>query len=241
VALRRDGDVFHVDLEYGKSLSGRSVIVATGARYRALGVPGEGTLSGVFYAATELEARFCSGDPVVVVGGGNSAGQAAMFLSDRSSRVHLVHRRNDLESSMSQYLVSRLRKTKNIDIHLGCSISEVLGERQVGSVLLSERDGGQREIPACALFVMIGADPCTDWLRGTVTLDSKGFVLTGADLPVTNPQRPRMAFETSVPGVFAVGDVRSGSIKRVASAVGEGSVVVSAVHRYLASTPVTVA
>ncbi len=236
IALHRDGDLFQVELDYGRVLRGRSVIVATGARYRMLGLPEEGKLSGVYYAATELEARFCHGQPVVVVGGGNSAGQAAMFLSERCSIVHLVHRRGDLESSMSEYLVARLRKTPNVELHLETAIAELQGEQQLGGVVLENREGGQRELGACALFVMIGADPCTAWLKGTVALDAKGFVLTGPDLPVTDTSRPRTVFETSVPGVFAVGDVRSSSVKRVASAVGEGSVVVSAIHRYLSAT-----
>ncbi len=152
VALRRKGELFELELEYGKSLSARSVIVATGARYRTLGLPGEGTLSGVYYSATELEARFCSGDPVVVVGGGNSAGQAAMFLSDRSSMVHLVHRRNDLESSMSQYLVSRLQKTPNVTIHLGSAIGELKGERQIGGVTLQDKQSGKLDLDVMRAF-----------------------------------------------------------------------------------------
>jgi thioredoxin reductase (NADPH) len=239
VALRRKGDVFEIELEYGTSLSGRCVVIATGARYRTLGLAGEETLSGVFYAATELEARFCSGDPVVVVGGGNSAGQAAMFLSDRSSAVHLVHRGDELESSMSQYLISRLRKTKNVETHLGSTIAALQGEQRVGGVVVQDSAGAQREVNACALFVMIGAEPCTEWLRGTIALDAGGFVMTGSELTVDDPATQRSAFETSERGVFAVGDVRSGSIKRVASAVGEGSVVVADVHRYLETTPVT--
>jgi thioredoxin reductase (NADPH) len=241
IALHRNGELFQIKLDHGKLLSGRSVIVATGARYRTLGLPGEGTLAGVYYAATELEARFCRGDPVVVVGGGNSAGQAAMFLSERSPIVHLVHRRSDLESSMSEYLIARLRKSPNVKLHLGTTIAGLQGEQQLGGVVLEDPKVGQQQLAACALFVMIGAEPCTSWLRGTVALDAEGFVLTGPDLPIIDPSHPRTVFETSVPGVFAVGDVRSGSIKRVASAVGEGSVVVSAIHRYLASGLVTAA
>jgi thioredoxin reductase (NADPH) len=241
VALGRNGEFFQIDLEYGKALLGRSVVIATGAHYRKLGLPGEDRLSGVFYAATELEARLCAGDPVVVAGGGNSAGQAAMFLSDRNSTVHLVHRRGDLEASMSQYLISRLHKAKNVQIHLNSTISALRGERSLGSVVIRDSSGKEQEVGACGLFVMIGANPCTEWLNGAVMLDDKGFVLTGIDLPVDSAGRHRTLFETSEPGVFAVGDVRSGSTKRVASAVGEGSVVVSAIHRYLATTPITAA
>ena len=237
VALHRSDDHFQVELEYGRSLAGRSVIVATGARYRTLGLPREGTLSGVYYAATELEARFCSGDPVVVVGGGNSAGQAAMFLSDRSSHVHLVHRGADLESSMSQYLISRLQKTKNVQLHPGSTVAAIQGEKQVGGAIVQDSAGGQIEVPACAIFIMSGADPCTGWLTGVVELDNRGFVRTGADLGPGDPSNPRTAFETSMLGVYAVGDVRSGSVKRVASAVGEGSVVIPAIHHYLSASP----
>jgi thioredoxin reductase (NADPH) len=236
VSLRRTGDLFQIDLEYGRTLRGRSVIIATGARYRTLGLPGEGTLSGIYYSATELEARFCSGDAVVVVGGGNSAGQAAMFLSDRSSKVHLVHRGDDLESSMSQYLVDRLHKTKNVTLHLGSTVAGIQGEQQVGGVIVQDSAGEQIEVPACAIFIMIGADPCSAWLNGAVDLDQRGFVRTGADLGPDAAGIPRTAFETSMPGVYAVGDVRSGSVKRVASAVGEGSVVIPAIHQYLSAS-----
>jgi len=239
IALRRVDDLFEIEMEYGQSLRGRSVVIATGARYRTLGLPGEGSLSGVFYAATELEARFCSDEPVVVVGGGNSAGQAAMFLAERCATVHLVHRGDDLESSMSQYLISRLRKAMNVEILLESEVTALHGEQRIAEVVVQDSAGSERVLSASALFVMIGADPCSEWLRGAIALDEAGFVLTGPDLPIADPAKPRSAFETSMPGVFAVGDVRSGSIKRVASAVGEGSVVISAVHRYLETTPVT--
>lgn len=237
VALQQNNGLFQIEFEHGRSVIGRSVIVATGARYRVPDLPGASTLSGVFYAATELEARFCNGDPVVVMGGGNSAGQAAMFLADSSSTVHLVHRGDDLESSMSQYLISRLHKAENVELHLQSTITRLHGEQRVGSVVVQNRTGERCELASSALFVMIGTEPCTGWLRGTVALDAEGFVMTGPDLGRVTSGRPRAAFETSLPGVYAVGDVRSGSTKRVASAVGEGSVVVSAIHRYLASTP----
>jgi thioredoxin reductase (NADPH) len=241
IALRRTGELLEVELEYGKSLRGRSVIVATGARYRTLGVPGEETLSGVFYAATELEARFCGSDPVVVVGGGNAAGQAAMFLSDRSSTVHLIHRGDGLESSMSHYLIARLRKTPNVVLRLGCAIEMLDGsDQQLRGVTFRDADGASEQLPASGLFVMIGAEPCSGWLGGAVELDESGYVLTGIDLPPALDGLPRSGFATSAPGVFAVGDVRSGSVKRVASAVGEGSVVIQQIHRHLASTPITV-
>jgi thioredoxin reductase (NADPH) len=242
VALRRNGDLLEVELEYGKSLRGRSVIVATGARYRTLGIPGEGKLSGVFYAATELEARFCGSDPVVVVGGGNAAGQAAMFLSERCATVHLVHRGDHLESGMSQYLIARLKKARNVVLKLGCTIEALQGaDHRLRGVTIQDADGAAEQVSTIGLFIMIGAEPCTGWLRGTVELDQNGYVLTGFDLPPTLEGRPHSGFATSAPGVFAVGDVRSGSVKRVASAVGEGSVVMQAVHRFLETTPITVA
>jgi thioredoxin reductase (NADPH) len=241
VALRRDGDHLEVELEYGNALRGRCVMLATGARYRRLGLPGEDTLAGIYYAATELEARFCSADPVVVVGGGNSAGQAAMFLSERTPAVHLVHRGDELQSSMSQYLIARLEKAPNIHLHFESQVVEIHGHEELAGVTIAGRSGHRTELSAGGLFVMIGADPCTAWLRGAVELDRHGFILTGDDLPRSAAGTAISGFETSQPGVYAVGDVRSGSIKRVASAVGEGSVVVAAVHRYLASTPVTIA
>jgi thioredoxin reductase (NADPH) len=241
VALRRNEAILEIELEYGKTLRGRSVIVATGARYRTLGIPGEGRLSGVFYAATELEARFCGGEPVIVVGGGNAAGQAAMFLSERCATVHLVHRGEALEAGMSQYLIARLKKTRNVVLKLGCTIEALEGsDQRLRGVTIQEADGAAERVSTAGLFIMIGAEPCTGWLRGTVELDDKGFVLTGPDLPPPPGGRPRSGFATSEPGVFAVGDVRSGSVKRVASAVGEGSVVVQAVHRFLATTPITI-
>jgi thioredoxin reductase (NADPH) len=195
----------------------------------------------VFYAATELEARFCGSGPVVVVGGGNAAGQAAMFLSDRSSTVHLIHRGDDLESSMSHYLIARLRKTPNVVLRLGCAIEMLDGsDQQLRGVTFRDADGASEQLPASGLFVMIGAEPCSGWLGGAVELDESGYVLTGIDLPPALDGLPRSGFATSAPGVFAVGDVRSGSVKRVASAVGEGSVVIQQIHRHLASTPITV-
>ena len=220
VALHlRDGH-FEVELEYGGSLSGRSVVIATGARYRKLGLPHEDTLGGIYYSATELEARSCGTEAVVVVGGGNSAGQAAMFLADRTRQVHLVHRRENLEANMSQYLIARLEQTPNVHMHLDSWVSQLHGHNQLVGVTLDRRDGTSTEIAASGLFIMIGVEPCTEWLRDSVALDAKGFVLTGLDLPKSVGQ-PHFEFETSVPGVFAAGDVRSGSVKRVASSVGE--------------------
>jgi thioredoxin reductase (NADPH) len=227
---------FEVTLDDNTILLGRAVVIATGARYRKLGVPEEERLqgAGVYYAATELEARVCKGQEVVVVGGGNSAGQAAMFLASRTSGVRLVHRGQDLSDSMSQYLVERLRRAANVKIQPDSQVVELLGDDHLRSVKIRDGDGHVEQRSICGLFIMVGADPCTGWLKDTVRLDNRGFVLTGEKCEPDAPT-PYNLFQTSLPGVFAVGDVRSGSVKRVASAVGEGSVVVQAVHAWLTS------
>ena len=231
--LERDGDGFVLSLDDGKTLRGRSVVIATGARYRRLELPRQEHFdgAGIYYAATDLEARLCEGQTVVVVGGGNSAGQAAMFLARSAARVCLLYRGDRLGASMSQYLLSRLEYSPAVEIRTGTDVHELRGDGRLESIVVGSQQGSREEIPTGAMFVMIGADPCTDWLRGMVDLDDHGFVVTGQ--PSAPGEPLRSPFETSVPGVFAVGDVRSGSVKRVASAVGEGSVVVQAVHQYL--------
>ncbi|HEY6817134.1 MAG TPA: NAD(P)/FAD-dependent oxidoreductase, partial [Croceibacterium sp.] len=223
-SLARDGDGFCVTLDDGAVVCARSVLVATGVQYRRLPIARleefEGT--GVYYAATEMEARFCRETEAVVIGGGNSAGQAAMFLSRAARHVHLLVRRSELVSTMSAYLRQRLEADPRITIHYGAELAGVDGDERLRAVVI-ERAGGTHRLDASALFIMIGAAPNTEWLSGLVELDGKGFVRTGAEVGA------RSAYETSLPGVFAVGDVRSGSTKRVASAVGEGSVVVSAI------------
>jgi thioredoxin reductase (NADPH) len=236
--LSRAGDLFEVQLDGLKPLQARSVVVATGARYRRLGLERQEVFEGtsIYYSATELEARHCRNAEVVVVGGGNSAGQAAMFLAGTARAVHLVYRGDDLGHSMSRYLISRLESAPHVQIHTRCSVCELQGEDRLRSVTIANGGGTTEQIPAEAMFVMIGADPHTDWMRGAVDLDDQGFVMTGHDLPHDSHPLAASPFQTSQPGIFAVGDVRSGSVKRVASAVGEGSVVVQAVHRYLAET-----
>lgn len=244
LSLRLDGGDRVVVLDDGTEVRGQSVIVATGVEYRRLDVPrlAEFEGAGVYYAASEMEARLCDGDEVVVVGGGNSAGQAAVFLSRRTSCVHVVIRGNDLAKNMSRYLVERIGLTDNITVHRDTVVSALDGDKRLRAVTLRNSSTGEEEIvPARALFIFIGAVPHTQWLRDCVRLDPKGFVLTGPALPPETLQSPtwRAAgrapyfLETSLPGVFAAGDARSDSVKRVASAVGEGSMAVTFVHAYL--------
>jgi thioredoxin reductase (NADPH) len=228
-----------VALEGGDHLRGRTVVVSTGARYRRLAVDRladfEG--AGVFYAATEVEAQACQGDPVVVVGGANSAGQAAVFLAGRARHVDLVVRSGDLGARMSRYLVDQVEAHPSIDVHLAANVRELHGDSSLQGVTI---DGNAGRISARALFVFIGADPCTGWLGSALATDDHEFLLTGHDLQLTHldpardgRDRPPLPLETSRPGVFAAGDVRSGSLKRVASAVGEGATAVRMIHQHL--------
>ncbi|HST42832.1 MAG TPA: FAD-dependent oxidoreductase [Conexibacter sp.] len=231
VALeQRDGH--HVlTLADGEELHARAVVVASGVHYRKLPLQRleefEGT--SVHYAATEVEAQLCGGDPVAVVGGGNSAGQAALFLSRRAERVHMLVREPSLAQGMSRYLVDRLQRTANVELHTNAEVRGLLGDAWLEELELEDnRTGAHDRIPARALFVFIGAEPRTQWLGRALALDEKGFVVTGA---ATGAQ---LMLETSLPGIFAVGDVRSGAIRRVATAVGEGSMAVRLVHEHLA-------
>jgi thioredoxin reductase (NADPH) len=221
----------------------RAVIIATGARYQRLAISNleqfEG--NGVYYAATDLETRSCSGSEVVVVGGGNSAGQAAIYLSQVGSKVSIVIRRPDLSSSMSRYLIDRIAADPNIEVMSDTEVRALEGDGHLEAITLEHAPTGHRDNKTCvALFCFIGAEPATAWLHGRTVLDEKGFVLTDRSIPARALEHPIFAereplpFETSVPGVFAVGDVRAGSMKRVAAAVGEGSSAVRAVHEYLA-------
>ncbi len=225
-------DGYHVvGLAGGGDLVAHSVLVATGVRYQRLDVPGLDRLEGssVYYAATEFEARLCGQDPVTVVGGGNSAGQAACFLARRSPVVNLVIRHDDLGRDMSRYLADRVEQSARIRVWRDSEVCELVGDEVLAEVLLRDlRTDARHRVPTTALFVLIGAAPHTGWLQGALPLDAKGYVLTGR----TADGREGM-FETSREGVFAVGDVRSGSVKRVASAVGEGSVVIRQVHEFL--------
>jgi thioredoxin reductase (NADPH) len=233
---QRDGQ-YVLRYDDSKQVATRAVVVATGARYRKLDVPRleefEGT--SVYYAATQMEAMMCRGDPVVVVGGGNSAGQATLFLARQAPMVRLAIRHDDLGRDMSRYLVDRIERTPNIEVLTCTEVTELVGERALEALVVRDmRSGESRTIEARALFVFIGADPHTGWLGGQVELDEHGFILTGSSaVPRAEHGLEPSILETSLPGVFAAGDVRSGSIKRVASAVGEGAMAVQMVHAHL--------
>ncbi|WP_242137083.1 cyclic nucleotide-binding domain-containing thioredoxin-disulfide reductase [Sphingomonas sp. TREG-RG-20F-R18-01] len=212
----------------------KAVVVATGVQYRRLPIDRltEFEGAGVYYAATEIEARYCKGTEAIVIGGGNSAGQAAMFLSRSASCVRLLVRGSSLATSMSSYLSSRLEADPAITIEYGTEVCALAGTEQLESVTLRDTTtGATRTVPTRALFVMVGAAPNTDWLAGLVQLDPKGFVVTGAAAGANSP------FATSCPGVFAVGDVRANSVKRVAASVGEGSVAISTVWSFINDGP----
>jgi thioredoxin reductase (NADPH) len=241
-SLREAAGHLVVRLSDGTDIAGRAVIVASGAHYRRLDAARladfEG--NGVYYAATEMEARLCAGSPVVVVGGGNSAGQAALFLAASGSHVTIVIRGHDLGASMSRYLVDRIEAEARIDVRTNSKIAALDGDRTLTSVRVTT-GGVDAVLPCLALFSFIGADPATGWLSECAALDEAGFVLTDRSLGQdqlagrweTLGRRP-LPFETSHPGLFAAGDVRAGSTKRVAAAVGEGSAAVRSVHEYLA-------
>lgn len=226
----------------GGSVLGRSLIVASGVLYRKLPLPGLSRYEGlgVYYGATLMEARLCAGDDVMIVGGGNSAGQAAVFLAERARRVRILVRGPGLAATMSRYLIQRFEESGHTSVHPFHEVAALEGAEHLERVLVRDSKTGATETQALRhLFLMTGATPNTDWLRGCVALDEKGFVKTGPDLskdylaewPL---ERAPFLLETSLPGVFAVGDVRANSVKRVASAVGEGSICVQLVHRALA-------
>jgi thioredoxin reductase (NADPH) len=223
-----EGGLFCATLDDGARVLARAVLVATGAQYRRLPLErlGQFENASVFYAATEMEARSCRNTDAVVVGGGNSAGQAAMYLSRVARLVHILVRGENLSDTMSSYLVQRLKAQPNIEIHFGTEVTALHGGDHLERITVRSR-GEENTLPARALFLMIGASPNTGWLSDLVELDSRGFVKTGKTVGADRP------FETSRQGIFAIGDVRAGSVKRVASAAGEGSVVVPGIYEFL--------
>jgi thioredoxin reductase (NADPH) len=241
VGLAREDGHYAIELSNGEVVNGRTVIVATGAQYNKLTVPELERYEGVsvYYAATQSEAQMCTADPVVIVGGGNSAGQAAMFLSQHAARCRLLIRGDDLGKSMSRYLVDEIERRPQVEVLTNREVVALKGDGSLDAVVLADtRTSEREELEAKALFVFIGASPHTDWLRGHVAMDEHCFLLTGRDvqgddLAAFGDESPYF-LETSQPGIFAVGDVHSGSIKRVASAVGEGSMAVRLVHQRLA-------
>jgi thioredoxin reductase (NADPH) len=245
VGLNSHGATRVLGFRDGTSIAAHTVVLATGVAYRLLEAPGLAELTGlgVFYGSAATEAPACTGEDVYLVGGANSAGQAAMYFCRYARRVHLLIRGEDLRRSMSQYLINQLEREERIEVH---PFTEVVGAhgtgRLEGLTLCDARTGQTREVATPWLFVFIGAQPCTDWLGSAVVRDRLGFVVTGPDLltggrrpPGWNLARDPYHLESSVPGVFAAGDVRADSLKRVASAVGEGAAAVALVHRYLAA------
>ena len=241
--LVSDRKPYVIQVESGAQISARTVLIATGAQYRRLPLENlsrfEG--AGVYYGATFVEGQLCRGEEVIVIGGGNSAGQAAVFLAQTTKRVHMLVRSTGLAESMSRYLIRRIEKSHTIVIQPQTEIVALEGGDHLDSVHLRNGQTGQIEQHKIRhVFVMTGANPNTRWLNGCVVLDAKGFIKTGPDLSPENLSdsgwpltRQPFLLETSLPNVFAVGDVRGGNIKRVASAVGEGSIAISFVHKVL--------
>jgi thioredoxin reductase (NADPH) len=228
-----------VTLDGGETVTAKCLLIATGADYRRLGVEGSERFegAGVYYAATPAEGKLCQGSQVAVVGGGNSAGQAAVFLSQQARHVLLLIRGDDLYKNMSSYLVHRIEQIPNIELLCNTTIRRMNGDTHLTSVDLHDgKTGREWTVELQGVFSFIGADPRTGWLPGEIERDAKGFVRTGAELarsPHWNTARQPFLLETSRAGVFAAGDVRSGSVKRVASAVGEGAMAVQFVHECL--------
>ncbi|HEX6508172.1 MAG TPA: NAD(P)/FAD-dependent oxidoreductase, partial [Chloroflexota bacterium] len=232
VSLSSDGGLHRVAFDDGDVVSATTLIIATGASYNRLPLERLAKFEGVsvFYAATQMEAQACGADPIAIVGGGNSAGQAALFLSRGSREVHIIIRGASLESSMSRYLIDQIERNPRITVRPHTQVSALLGQKTLEGVELVESVTNQRSSLAVrALFVFIGAKPCTQWLDGQLATDDDGFLLTGPDIPLSQREdsgTTPLLLETSRLGIFCVGDVRSGSVKRVATAIGEGSMAV---------------
>ncbi len=233
---------FRIKLEDDTTIRASSVVIASGARYRRLGLDNLSDFEGegVYYWATPIEAKLCAERDVILVGGGNSAGQAAVFLAAHANHVHILVRGPSLAATMSRYLIDRIEALPNVSLHSYTEITRLNGSRETGLhsvVWKNRRSGEEEERPVQHVFLFIGADPNTEWLKACpIEVDANGFICTGLVNPQAQPTRIPMPHETTQHGVFAVGDVRAGSVKRVASAVGEGSVVVSQLHTYLAES-----
>jgi thioredoxin reductase (NADPH) len=246
VRLNCNQHLYEIGLDDGSVLKAKAIVISTGAQYKKPAIANlqkfEG--QGIYYGATHLESQLCENDDVVVVGGGNSAGQAAVFLSQTARKVHMLVRSAGLAESMSRYLIQRIAENPAIDMHYRTEIVSLEGETQLERVAWVDRATGETSTHEIRhVFIMTGASPRTDWLRDCVALDNKGFILTGRELDSPADFPPSLAWpltraplmlETSRPRVFAAGDVRAGSVKRVASAVGEGAIAVHLVHRALA-------
>ena len=233
-------------LDNGSKLSARAIIISTGAQYNKPQIANlpqfEGR--GIYYGATYIESQLCEGEDVAVIGGANSAGQAAVYLSQTARKVYMLVRRDGLAETMSRYLIQRIAENPGIELHCNTEIVGMEGDGALESITwLNKATGEKSTRKICHVFVMTGASPRTNWLQGCVALDNKGFILTGRDLDALNAMtssnawplsRAPQMLETSLPAVFAVGDVRAGNVKRVASAVGEGAIAVHLLHRALA-------
>jgi thioredoxin reductase (NADPH) len=230
-------------LAEGSEIGCKVLLIATGVSYRKLNVPGAERLQGcgVYYGSAMTEAMACKDEDVYIIGGANSAGQAAMYFSKYARHVVMLVRGESLSASMSQYLIDQIKNTPNIQVETRARVVEVFGSEHLEALSIHCGDRGETErVAANSLFVFIGAEPNTDWLAGVVERDERGFILTGTDL-LRDGKRPQgwpltrdpYWTETSVPGIFAAGDVRHGSVKRVASGVGEGSIAVQFIHQYL--------
>jgi thioredoxin reductase (NADPH) len=243
--LRCDRRPYQVVLDTGEALAAKAIVIATGAQYNR---PNFANLArfegkGIYYGATFIESQWCEGERVAVVGGANSAGQAAVFLAQTAHQVHMLVRSEELSGTMSRYLIQRLTENPNIELHVNTEIVALEGESGLERVVWQDKKTGEISTHDIRhVFLMTGASPRTEWLRGCVAMDDKGFILTGRDLDGAGPNgvpgwpltRAPQMLETSLPGVFAVGDARAGNVKRVASAVGEGAISVHMVHRVIA-------
>ena len=247
--IRVDGPYRFVKLNDGTEISCHTLLIATGVSYRKLEVPGIERLNGagVYYGAAMTQAISCRDEDIYMIGGANSAGQAAIYFSKYARKVTMLVRADSLSKGMSQYLADQILKTENIKVWLNSGVIEVKGENRLEAITIYDTVRSEKQtVPAYALFIFIGAQPHTDWLAGTIKRDANGFILTGPDLMIDNGQnnkdnhlkgwnlnRQPFLLETNIPGIFAAGDVRSGSVKRVASGVGEGSIAIQFVHQYL--------